>query len=72
MFQIKAHLKEANKGYFQHGKFAIVAGFDLILTGIVSIIHGIFPNILPFYAEKKVDYYHKKALQLQALRKQNK
>lgn len=62
---IRAHLKEANKSYFSHTRFAIVAGFDLILTGIISIIHGIIPTLFPFYAEKKIDEYHKKVLQLQ-------
>jgi len=72
MFQIKAHLREANKGYFSHAKFAIVAGFDLILTGIISIIHGIFPNILPFYSENKVESYYKKVVHIRQLRKKNK
>ena len=52
----KKHLKEANKNYYNHGKFAVVAGFDLILTGIVSILHGLIPSFMPFYAEKKVDF----------------
>jgi hypothetical protein len=64
MKKIRAHLKEANKSYFEHTKFAVVAGLDLILTGIISIIHGIIPTLFPFYAEKKIDEYHQKVLQL--------
>ena len=64
MKKIKAHLKAANKSYFSHTKFAIVAGFDLILTGIISIIHGIIPTLFPFYAEKKINKYYEKILEL--------
>jgi hypothetical protein len=67
----KKHLKEANKDYYNHGKFAVIAGFDLILTGIVSILHGLIPSFMPFYAEKKVDFYYKKALQLRENRKKS-
>tara|TARA_B100000886_G_scaffold333564_1_gene287775 strand:- start:3409 stop:3657 length:249 start_codon:yes stop_codon:yes gene_type:complete len=70
--RIRAHLKEAGKGYFAHTKFAILAGLDLILTGIISIIHGIIPTLFPFYAEKKIDKYHKKILELEKLRRKSK
>ena len=69
MKRIRAHLKAANKSYFEHTKFAVVAGLDLILTGIISIIHGIIPTLFPFYAEKKIDEYHQKVLQLRNNRK---
>ena len=68
---IRAHLKTAGKSYFAHTKFAIVAGLDLILTGIISIIHGIVPTLFPFYAEKKIDEYHQKVLLLNKHRKKN-
>lgn len=67
----KKHLAEANKEYISHGKFAVIAGLDLIVTGIASIIHGIIPALLPFYAEKKVDFYYKKSLELQNNRKKS-
>jgi|TARA_B110000483_G_C18057205_1_gene488889 hypothetical protein len=68
---IKAHLKEAGKTYYEHTKFAVVAGLDLILTGIISIIHGFVPTLFPFYAEKKIDEYHQKVLLLNIHRKKN-
>lgn len=68
---IKNHLREANKGYYQHGKFAVIAGFDLIITGFISILHGLIPSFMPFYAEKKVDFYYHKSLQLQQNRKKS-
>ena len=67
----KKHLQEAKKGYYQHGRFAVIAGFDLIRTGIVSILHGLIPSFMPFYAEKKVDFYYQKSLQLQQDRKKS-
>ena len=54
MKRIRAHPKAANKSYFEHTKFAPVARLDLILTGIISIIHGIIPNYFLF-TQKKID-----------------
>jgi hypothetical protein len=36
----KKHLKEAGKSYWEHFKFAFIAGFILIYAGITSIIHA--------------------------------
>ena len=35
--------------YFSHAWFAIKNSSILILAGIVGLIHGVFPFILPFY-----------------------
>jgi hypothetical protein len=48
------HLKSVNESYFQHGFFAVKWGLFLVITGIVSIIHGFFPFLFPFMAPKNV------------------
>lgn len=47
------HLRARNTTYWPHFKFAFGAGTVLLLAGIVSILHSIFPNFMPSYAENK-------------------
>lgn len=47
------HLESRNTDYFTHFKFAFGAGLVLISAGVVSILHSIFPNFMPSYAERK-------------------
>ena len=55
------HLKESETTYFAHLIWAVKAGFILIFTGIVSIIHGLLPNVASEYTAKKVIYlYHER------------
>jgi hypothetical protein len=37
------HLRENNETYFSHLKFAGTMGIQLLVRGIVFIIHGLFP-----------------------------
>ncbi len=37
------HLHDAGEGYFEHMLFALKIGFRLILGGIGTIVHAIFP-----------------------------
>ena len=37
------HLKENNETYFSHLKFAGTMGIQLLVRGIVFILHGLFP-----------------------------
>tara|TARA_B100001142_G_scaffold317399_1_gene358296 strand:+ start:1010 stop:1192 length:183 start_codon:yes stop_codon:yes gene_type:complete len=57
----KKHLKEAGKSYWEHFKFAFIAGFILIYAGITSIIHAIFPCFFQFTSLKIVKYLLKQA-----------
>lgn len=47
------HLAARNTTYWPHFMFAFGAGLVLILAGIVSIIHSVFPGFMPSYAERK-------------------
>lgn len=47
------HLVHKNIKYLPHLKFAIGAGCVLIKAGIVSILHAVYPNFMPNYAEHK-------------------
>lgn len=61
MKMFKKHLKEAGKSYWEHFKFAFIAGFILIYAGITSIVHAIFPCLFQFTSLKIVKYLLKKA-----------
>ena len=50
----KKHLNEAGKNYFEHFKFALIAGFILMYAGITSIIHALVPSLFPFTSQKIV------------------
>ena len=49
-----SHLKKTNQNYWAHGWFAVRHGFYIILIGIVSILHGIFPFFMPFFAPRSI------------------
>jgi len=48
------HLNEAGKSYFEHFKFAFIAGFILMYAGITSIINALMPSLFPFTSQKTV------------------
>lgn len=56
---INQHLKKSKVTYFQHLRWALLAGIKLIYAGIASIIHGAFPFLFDGVAPKTViDIYH--------------
>lgn len=60
----KTHLKEAKKGYWEHGLFSCKKGFELIKDGIISIIHGIIPSYKPFYNMEKIIILYKEVKEI--------
>lgn len=52
------HLKKGNISYGRHCVDAITGGGHLILTGIVSIIHGLFPFLFEKYVAKTMITYY--------------
>lgn len=52
------HLDEINVTYWQHLKFAFRIGFVMILAGMLTIIHAIFPNFMPSVATDVVRHLH--------------
>ena len=47
------HLNARNTAYWPHFKFAFGAGSVLLVAGLVSILHSIWPDFMPSYAERK-------------------
>jgi len=39
------HLRENNKTYLSHLRFASWIGISLVLRGIVFLLHGLFPMV---------------------------
>ena len=53
------HLNTGKVTYFEHLRWATVAGIRLIYAGITSIIHGIVPSLFDGTAPKQIiDIYH--------------
>lgn len=53
------HLSTSKVTYFEHLRWAVIAGFRLIYAGITSIIHGIVPSLFDGTAPKQIiDIYH--------------
>jgi len=47
------HLISRNTRYIPHFTFAFGAGVVLLLAGVASIIHAVYPDILTGYSERK-------------------
>ena len=47
------HLKDKDTRYIPHFYFAFGAGIVLLLAGVTSIVHAMFPNIFTDYSERK-------------------
>jgi hypothetical protein len=41
-----SHLQEVEESYLVHLKFGVWAGFWLIITGVISIVHAVVPVLL--------------------------
>lgn len=52
------HLKKGNITYTRHCFEAIIGGVHLIITGFVSIIHGLFPFLFEKYVAKTLISYY--------------
>ena len=53
------HLNTSKVTYFEHLRWATVAGIRLIYAGITSIIHGVVPSLFDGIAPKQIiDIYH--------------
>lgn len=54
------HLKKGNVSYGRHFIDASIGGCHLIFTGIISIIHGLFPFLFEKYVAKTmITYYYR-------------
>jgi len=55
------HLSQVEETYFEHFKFAMWAGLVMLLLGIVSIIHAIFPFLFSRTPDKIFKYFQEKS-----------
>jgi hypothetical protein len=58
IFQSKNHLRKSKMSYLIHFRHAFSLGSLLIIAGITSVIHAIFPFLFPDYSAKKVIRMH--------------
>jgi len=52
------HLEDIGETYWQHFAFAIRFGFVLLLTGILVMVHAIFPNVFKNVGNSVVKHAH--------------
>lgn len=52
------HLEKGNTTYAKHCVEAIVGGGHLILTGLVSVVHGFFPFFFEKYVARTLITYY--------------
>lgn len=52
-----SHLTDVEETYFQHLRFAAWAGCVLVIIGIVSIIHAVFPFMFSRTPDKLFNYF---------------
>jgi len=55
------HLSQVEETYFEHFRFAMWAGLVMLLLGIVSIIHAIFPFLFSRMPDKIYRYFQTKS-----------
>lgn len=46
--KIQQHLKDANKSYFEHQRFAFRASLNCIISAFTALIHGICPALFEY------------------------
>ena len=50
----KQHLYCVNESYFKHMKVAVKVGLNMILGGLMALIHGLIPSIFQTNASNKI------------------
>ena len=50
----KRHLYSVNESYFKHLKVAFKVGLNMILAGLMALIHGLIPGIFQTNASNKI------------------
>lgn len=57
----KKHLNDSNCSYFEHLKFALYASGLLLIAGLASLVHAIFPNLFQgTSAHTVIKLYHQR------------
>ncbi len=52
--KIQQHLKDANKGYFEHQRFAFKTSFNCMKSALTALIHGICPAFFEYNTSNKI------------------
>ena len=50
----KQHLYSVNESYFKHMKVAVKVGLNMILAGLMALIHSLIPGIFQSNASNKI------------------
>ena len=51
--KIKSHLKDANKTYFEHQKFALKVSWKCLCSSFTALIHSICPALFEYTTSSK-------------------
>ena len=56
--KIKSHLKDADKTYFQHQKFALKISWRCLCSSITAFIHAICPAFFEYTTRSAIKNMH--------------
>lgn len=57
--KVRQHLKDANKSYFEHQRFAFKVGFNCLKSSFTAIVHGIYPAFFEYDTSTTIKKIHK-------------
>ena len=56
--KIQKHLKDANKGYFEHQRFAFKASLNCLISAFTALVHGICPAFFEYNTSTNIKKMH--------------
>ena len=56
--KIKSHLKDADKTYFEHQKFALKVSWKCLCSSFTALIHSILPSLFEYTTSSIIKEIH--------------
>ena len=57
--KVKQHLKDANKSYFEHQRFAFKVSLACLKSSFTAFVHGICPALFEYDTSKTIKKIYK-------------
>ena len=70
--KIKQHLKDANKTYFEHQRFAFKASFNCLKCSFTALVHGICPAFFEYDTSTNIKKMHEDMQPIYKMREEKK
>ena len=69
--KIKSHLKDADKTYFEHQKFALKVSWKCLCSSFTALIHSICPALFEYTTSSKIKEMHEDLEPIYEMRKES-